>query len=73
MVKPMVKLKEKLLVVGLILGLAAGVVAQKGNDNSNRRPDKNPPVVVVQPKGDRTHPNNQDKNKGGDKDKRGKP
>jgi len=69
----MIDLKQKLLAVAMVVGVFSGAFAQKGNDNSNRRPDKHPPVVVVQPKGERPPPGNQDKNKGGDKDKRGKP
>ena len=68
----MVNLKQKLSVALLVLGVSVSALAQKGNDNSNKRPDKNPPVVVVQPK-EKPPQNNQDKNKGGDKDKKGKP
>jgi hypothetical protein len=45
----MASIREKLLAIALTLGLgvSACVFAQKGGDNSNKRPPKDPPKVVV--------------------------
>lgn len=62
----MIDFKRKLLTVAMILGVSAGVFAQK-NDNSNKRPEKNPPQVVVKEK-EKTPPKTDKKD-----DKKGKP
>jgi hypothetical protein len=47
----MVNLRQKLLVAALMLGVSLSLFAQKGNDNSNKRPPKvDPPQVVVKEK-----------------------
>ena len=45
----MASIGEKLLAIVLTLGLGlfACAFAQKGSDNSNKRPPKDPPKVVV--------------------------
>jgi hypothetical protein len=66
--KMMVSFRQKLLTAGMVLAISVSTFAQKGNDNDNKRPPKNPPQVVVQPKGEKPPPKESDK-----KDKRGKP
>ena len=66
----MINFRQKLLMAGMVLAISVSGFAQKGNDNDNKRPPKNPPQVVVQPKGEKPPPSNQgDKNR----DKKGKP
>jgi hypothetical protein len=58
----MFNLKQKLLTAVIVLGLSVSGFAQKGGDNSNKRPPKDaPPQVVV--KGKETKPPPKD-NKG---------
>ena len=42
--------RQKLLVATMILGVSVSLFAQKGSDNSNKRPPKDPPQVVVKEK-----------------------
>jgi hypothetical protein len=56
----MMNFKRKLLTVVMILGVSAGICAQK-NDNTNKRPEKNPPQVVVNKKDNPPPPKKDDK------------
>jgi hypothetical protein len=42
--------RQKLLTAAIVCGLAISCFAQKGSDNSNKRPPKDPPQVVVKEK-----------------------
>ena len=47
----MVSFRQKLLTAAIALSVSLSVFAQKGGDNSNKRPPKdNPPQVVVKDK-----------------------
>ena len=48
----MISFKQKLMALAVVLGMSFAAVAQRGNDNSNKRPKKpdNPPQVVVKEK-----------------------
>ena len=48
----MVSFRQKLLALAMVLGMSFAAVAQRGNDNSNKRPPKpdHPPQVVVKEK-----------------------
>ena len=46
----MVSLKQKLLVVVIAVGVSLTAFGQKGNDNNDKRPPKDPPQVVVKEK-----------------------
>jgi hypothetical protein len=48
--KLMVSFKQKLLTAAIALSVSLSVFGQKGGDNSNKRPPKDPPKVVVQDK-----------------------
>ena len=63
----MINFRQKLLTAGMVLAISVSGFAQKGNDNDNKRPPKNPPQVVVKDKGEKPPPK-EDK-----KDKKGKP
>jgi hypothetical protein len=63
----MVSFRQKLMTAAMILGVSVSVFAQKGGDNSNKRPPKDPPKVVVT---DKEKPPPQGDKKG---DKKGKP
>ena len=65
----MVNFKQKFLTAAMIFGVSLSLFAQKGNDNSNRRPPKEPPQVVVREK-DRPAPSRPNDKKD---DKKGKP
>ena len=59
----MVSFRQKLLVVAMAVGLSVSVFGQKGSDNSNKRPPKDPPQVVVKDK-DKKPPQSEPKGKG---------
>ena len=69
----MFNLKRKLVAAAMMTCIAsAGAFAQRDKDREDKRPKKNPDVVVIKPKGEKPPPprdNQGDKNKG----KRGKP
>jgi hypothetical protein len=46
----MVNFRQKFLTVVMVCGLSVSCFAQKGSDNSNKRPPKDPPQVVVKEK-----------------------
>jgi len=54
----MVTFKQKLLTAAMVLGLSVSCFAQKGSDNSNKRPPKDPPQVVVKEKPQKPPPSN---------------
>jgi hypothetical protein len=54
----MVNFRQKFLTVVLVLGLSVNCFAQKGGDNSNKRPPKDPPQVVVKEKPQKPPPTN---------------
>jgi len=45
--KLMVSFRQKLMTAALALSVSFTVVAQKGSDNSNKRPEKPPPPQIV--------------------------
>jgi hypothetical protein len=58
----MVSFRQKLLTAAIALSVSLSVFAQKGSDNSNKRPPKDPPQVVVKDK-DKKPPESKGKGK----------
>jgi len=46
----MASFRQKLLTAAIVLSVSLSVFAQKGSDNSNKRPDKETPKVIVKDK-----------------------
>jgi hypothetical protein len=57
----MVNFRQKFLTAVVVCGLSASCFAQKGSDNSNKRPPKDPPQVVAKDKPQKPPPSKKDK------------
>lgn len=57
----MVNFRQKLLTAAMIFGMSVSVFAQKGGDNSNKKPPKDPAQVVVKEKETKPPPKGKDK------------